>query len=273
MGDETLGAVEKALHLLNLFGQSTQQVQTLTELTRSSGLNKATCYRILSSLRAYGLVDREGDGYRLGFHLLELAARTKEQIPALNVGLPLMDRLHDEVNQSVQLVVRSAHDGVYVEVLPDSAHTKLYIRPGRRAPLYAGASTRLLLAALPDDEVLSVLREIEPVQLTSETPITESAIMAKVRDVRSTWFSLSLAELEPYSAELAAPLFDASGQIIAALSVAGTEADYARHETLRRLIVPLDATALSISRLLGYEGNWPTQPGTFLRTQPASESV
>lgn len=258
-----LGAVEKALHLLDFFGQG-QTTQSLTELAKASGLSKATCHRALQVLHQYGLVDREGDGYRLGYRLLELAAHVKTSVEPWNVGTDLMDRLRDEVDQSVQLVIRDGGHGIYVEVFPASSPARLYIRPGRRAPLYAGASTRLLLAALDDDEVLAILRESKLHAFTDRTPRTEAEVLAKVRAVRETWCALSLGEMEPYSAELAVPVIGARGTVVAAVSVAGAEQPYLGGVNLQALLVSLDAAALGISRRLGFDGSWPTRPEVFL---------
>ena len=258
-----LGAIEKALHLLDFFGQG-QSTQSLTELSKASGVSKATCHRTLRVLQQYGLVDREGDGYRLGYRILELAAHVKSSIEPWNVGMDLMDRLRDEVDQSVQLVIRDGCHGIYVEVLPASSPARLYVRPGRRAPLYAGASTRLLLAALDDDEVLAILGELKLHPLTDRTPRSETEVLAKLRTVRETWCALSLGEMEPYSAELALPIIGARGRVVGALSVAGAERHYLARESLQSLLVALDAAALGISRRLGFDVAWPTRPEVFL---------
>jgi DNA-binding IclR family transcriptional regulator len=263
VGETGLGAVEKALHLLDFFGQG-QEVRSLTDISHASGLSKATCYRTLQVLNKYGLVDREGEGYRLGFRLLELAANVKMSTPAVSVGLDLMDQLRDAVDQSVQVVVLGGDEGVYAEVLPPRTPSRLYIRPGRRAPLYGGASTRLLLATYDDAEVQDILARTELQSFTSRTPSSEAEVLQHLQLLRETWCALSLGELEPYSAELAVPILGAQGRIVASLSVAGAETDYVKPDVLEPLLVALDATALGISRRLGFNAIWPTRPDMFL---------
>lgn len=263
MAESGLGAVEKALHILDFFGPG-EVLRSLTDLANASGLSKATCYRTLQVLNKYGLVEREGDGYRLGFRLLELAANVKLSTPAVNAGLDLMDQLRDDVDLSVQVVLLSGDEGVYAEVLPPRTPSRLYIRAGRRAPLYAGASTRLLLATYEDAEVRTMLARTELQSFTSRTPSSEAEVLDRLRLVRETWCVLSLGELEPYSAELAVPILGAQGRIVASLSVAGAETDFANPDDLQTLLVALDATALGISRRLGFHEIWPTRPGDFV---------
>lgn len=258
-----LGAVEKALHLLDFFGPG-ERSYTLTDLSHGSGVSKASCYRTLQILQRYGLVEREGDVYRLGYRLLELAAHVKASIEPLSVGLDLMEKLRDEVDQSVQLVVRSGDEVIYAEVLPPFTPSRLFVRPGGRAPLYAGASGKLHLATLADDDLTSCLERLEPLHYTRRTPSAVEQIMDDVRLTRSTWCSRSLGELERYSAELAVPIMGAGKKTLAVLSLAGSEKDYVEHRSLQTLLLALDATALGISRRLGFDGSWPTRPEAFL---------
>ena len=70
-----MGTVSKALDLLNLFNRA-QPLIGLSDLSRLAGVNKATCYRLMSELQAHGLVEQVGSGreYRLGPAVLRLAA-------------------------------------------------------------------------------------------------------------------------------------------------------------------------------------------------------
>lgn len=263
VADRELGAVEKALYLLDFFSQG-QSHRSLTEVANASGLSKATCHRTLQALQKYGLLEREGENYRLGYRLLELAAHVKAAIEPLSVGNDLMEHLRDEVDQSVQLVVRSGDEVVYAEVLPPFSPSRLYVRLGRRAPLYAGASGRLLLAALSDAQIADLLGRVELVRFTGRTPQSTDGVLQGVATTRETWCTRSLGELERYSAELAVPIHGADGNVIAALSLAGSDKEYLKPSALKALLLALDATAIGISRRLGYDAVWPTRPELFL---------
>jgi len=255
--------LERPLHLLGFFSEE-RPYWGLSELARASGWPKATCLRSLRALENHGLLVRENERYRLGTRLVHLGTLVKAAYPARQTALPLMQALRDATGQSVQWVVRDGHEGVYLEVLEARSRVRLYIAPGRRAPLYAGASTRLLLAFAP----LAVQEAVLAGQRQRYTPATLVAL-ARLKELlaqtRETGFAASFGELEPHSAELAAPIRGAGGEVLAALSLAGAEALYREQYTLSDYLQALSQTAEEISRRLGYTGPWTANLLAFLQ--------
>jgi len=150
-------------------------------------------------------------------------------------------------------------------VLEARSRVRLYIAPGRRAPLYAGASTRLLLTfALPD--VQQAVLEGARKQYTLATPVARPRLQELLRQTQQCGFAASFGELEPHSAELAAPVRAASGEVLAALSLAGAEAHYREEAVLHTYLQQLDRVAQEVSRRLGYVGAWKADMGSFLRS-------
>lgn len=266
-------SVDRALELLELFGGSAPQVRGLSQLAAAAGQNKATCYRGLQALCRAGLLAREGDGYRLGFRLLELAERLKAGVHAHRVALPFMERLSEATGQSVQFVVRDRDQAVYLEVVEGTHPVRLYIRPGRRAPLFAGASTRLLLSFLPAHERESILQKNPPQRYTEHTILDHEELQRHFVETRRTWFAISFGELEPGTAEAAAPIMGPQGEISAALSIAGLAQFFLDGDERARILAELDATAQDVSRRVGYNGQWSSDLSAFLeavaaRSQP-----
>ncbi len=259
---EAIPTLERPLYLLHFFSEE-RPYWGLSELARASGWSKATCLRSLRALENHGLLVRENERYRLGTRLLHLGAVVKAAYPARRTALPLMQALRDATGQSVQWVVRDGLEGVYLEVLEARSRVRLYIAPGRRAPLYAGASTRLLLAFAPKEVQEAVLFG-ERRAYTPATPTEWAHLQKLLAQTQRTGFAASFGELEPHSAELAAPVREAQGGVVAALSLAGAEALYREGGRLEDFLYQLDQAAQEISRRLGYTGPWATQPRCFL---------
>lgn len=259
-----ISSLERPLLLTSFFSLE-RPVWTLADLARISGLPKASCLRALRALENFSLVQRFDGAYRLGTRLIELGGIVQESYPARRVAMPYLERMRDETLQSTQWVVRDGAEGVYLDVFESRARVRMYIAPGRRAPLYAGASTRLLLAFAPDDVRAAVLAA----PLRVYTPITPRSVTA-VRTLldlsKRTWLAASFGELEPHSAEVAAPVFAADGAIVAAVSIAGTAAVFTAPRSLAGFANAVTATAEEISRALGYRGAWSANPKSFLRT-------
>lgn len=231
-------------------------------------MDKATCYRGLQALCRAGLLRRDGNKYRLGFKLLELAASLRASILPTKVARPIMERLRDATGQSVQLVVRDGTRGVYLDVVESKSAVRLYVSPGRRPPLYAGASTRLLFAFLPPAEREVILKS--PLEAFTPRTITDPAKLESVSSlIRQTWFAISFGELEPFTAELAVPLLGAEGEVVAALSVAGVDRAFLDPQRLRFFVEQLDAAAKELSAQFGFFGAWKSDPETFLRVMEA----
>lgn len=259
---DKLPAQEKPLYLLDFF---TPETPTWTQslLAAASGLSVPTCLRALRVLQRYGLVQREGEAYRLGVRLVSLGHIVKEQFPARDVALPHLRGLRDLTEQSVQWVVRDGEAaGVYLIVVPSRQPVRLYVMEGRRAPLYSGASTRLLLAFAPSEVRERVMRQPRRA-LTPSTPTAATALRRHLHVSRRTWLAYSVEELELYSAELAAPILDAENSVIAAVSVAGLAAHFHEEGRLMELAESLTSTAEAISRELGYSGAWGADPDAF----------
>lgn len=255
-------SLERPLYLLTFFTRERPQ-WALTELARASELPKVSCLRLIRVLEKYSMLVREGDLYRLGPKFLSLGSQVQEGYPPRRVALPYLIDLRDTTGQSAQWVIRDGDEGVYLEVIEAQVRVRLFIAPGRRAPLHAGSSTRLLLsfapAAVQNAVLASELRTYTPI-----TPDTPEKLRSLLDLTRQTWLAASFGELTPQSAELAAPVLDASGGVIAAVSVAGTAQTYRNTELLLDHLQALSTATLSISRALGYAGEWHADPLTFV---------
>ncbi len=238
----------------------------LTEVVRLTGLSKATAYRFLATLQAHGFVKRTPDRrYGLGLRFLELGARVAEGLDVRRFAIPHMRRLRDLTGQSVQLVVIDGNEGVYVERIEGTTPVRLYIAVGRRAPLYAGASTRLLLAYCPRARQTEILTANPPIPHTPNTITDLERLNVVLTETRTRGWTVSMGELQPGSAEMAAPVFDFRGQVVAALSIAGPDMLYGP-EQIQRYLPLLQAAAEAISREMGYveqgqEGRAGEHPG------------
>ncbi|AYO29537.1 IclR family transcriptional regulator [Biomaibacter acetigenes] len=220
-GDNT---VIKALKLLNYF-TTDRPIIGLNELSRLSGYPKASVYRLLCALEKCGFVTRskeyESDRrYQLGIKLFELGMQVYENIELNKVALPFMKELKDQINEAIQLVVRDGDEALYIEKIDPDQVFRLYTAKGRRAPLYAGASGRVLLAGLADEKINSLLDK--PLKkFTDKTPVSKEEIWEKILFIRRNKFSISKEELWPTSMEIAVPIYDQTCSIIASLSAAG----------------------------------------------------
>jgi DNA-binding IclR family transcriptional regulator len=218
-------AVVRAVQLLELLQGSGERGASLQELSKRSGLAKASVYRILRTLAGAALVERlpGSERYRLGVRCLEFGQAYLEQIDFRREALPVMERLREEFNETVHLAVLDDRlRVVYLEKL-DSAHAVgiMMSRVGRTAPSYCTGLGKALLAARPDDPV-ALLEDWGELQAHTANTIHEPAkLRAELERIRSTGYALDLEEHENGVRCVAAAIPGVLGGLAGALSIAG----------------------------------------------------
>lgn len=164
--------VAKALDLLDLFGHATPRLG-LSEAARLSGLNKATCHRLLGDLTAAGLLEQVGPAreYRLGPAVLRLAALREATVPMLAAARPDLERLAEATGETAHVSLLVGTRLKAVDHAYSSRHSmRVMMSDTDELPLHATASGLAVLAAAPPDRRLAWL--VPP--LAALTPLTET---------------------------------------------------------------------------------------------------
>lgn len=249
-------SINKACSLLNYFTLD-KDVIGLSELSRISGMPKATVYRLMTTMEENGfirkvnIIGRENQ-YRLGLKLLELGKLVSEQLEIREVAMPYMKDLRDKVNECVQLIVRDKNEAIYIEKLEGDRHVRLYTRVGRRAPLYGGACPRAILSFMEDEEIECVLKVEQLEAITSNTITNKENLMKSIEEARKIGYTVSYGELELESVAVGAPIFDSQGKVIASISIAGPEYRFKEKEMIV-LIDELLKVTHKISQKFGFK--------------------
>ena len=139
--------IERMMKLLDVLSYHPDPV-SLKQLALETGLHPSTAHRILAAMATSGFVERADPGtYRLGIRLLELGNVVKSRISIREAAMPLMQRLHQKLGESVNLGVRQGDEIVYVERTSSGrASVRVVHLVGARAPLHVTAVGKLYLA-------------------------------------------------------------------------------------------------------------------------------
>jgi len=241
----------KGLKLLELFTIERPYL-TLRQVAELSELSKPTALRLLTTLENGGFLMRDkSKAYCLGMKLLELGNYVAERIDMRAVALPHMEELSVRVDQAVNLVIRDGLDGVYIEKRETNHPVRMYTRIGRRAPLYAGACPRALIAFLPERELEQVLSQLVFVPITTTTIASREALNEMIRVERAQGYCYSHGELYAGTAAIAMPIRDHSAKVVASLSIAGPSSSFVP-EKLEYLVRSLQWAVQALSQDLGY---------------------
>jgi len=216
-----MGTVTKALSLLKLFNQNRPKIG-LSDITRLSGMNKATVYRMLSELQAQGFVEQVGNdrAYRLGPEVLRLAALREAAVPLLSVSRETLARLCEVTGETAHM---SQIQGDRLNTLSyayGTRHaTQVRMEDAEVLSFHATGSGLAILGFAPSDFVDQILGQPLTAH-TSETQTDPAHIRAALEKVRRTGIAESIGGFEAEVHSHAAPIFGANQTPIGALAVA-----------------------------------------------------
>jgi DNA-binding IclR family transcriptional regulator len=217
-------AIEKALTLLDAF--DSVDAVGVSELARRAGLSKSTAYRILGTLHRNGMVERSGDGYRLGRRLHDLGRRVYENQPGLlrEVLLPHLTRLYELTHETIHLAILHDTDVVCLEKLYGYRATQGPSRIGASLPPHSTAVGKMLLSLNPEaaDRVLAA----GLVRRTRRTLTDPDRLRAELSVIRRTGIAYDYEESAVGLACVSVPLIDGLGNAVAAISVSGARARF-----------------------------------------------
>ena len=159
----------KGLMVLEAVTDVDNPPRTIDALAARVGLTRSNTHRTLQTLihAGYVIKDDEGGGYRGAVRLFELAARQLAQLDVRKLAAPYMRTLADQTGETVHLSVLDGFDVVYVDKIDSPQPIRAYSMIGGRAPAYAVATGKALLAYQSDGYV-----ERYADQLQRHTPAT-----------------------------------------------------------------------------------------------------
>jgi len=214
-GAATYQSVDRVLALLTSFDETRTELG-VTEMASLLSVHKSTASRLAATLERAGLLARYGRRYRLGFETIRLgtvALRSFDLIASMQAS---MDKLSSRTGETINLAVPAGTDILNVAEVPSTfilSCTGGWI--GRRTTPHAVANGKVLLAygAIP------VPRQLE--RYTEHTITERAALEAELEAVRRNGYATAVAELEEGLVAVAAPVFDAGGSCMAAISISG----------------------------------------------------
>ncbi|WP_431030157.1 IclR family transcriptional regulator [Lysinibacillus sp. LZ02] len=243
--------VVRSMDILNLFIDHTEL--SFQEIIELSGIPKTSVFRMLKSLEEMEFLEKGIDAkYRLGILFLKFGHLVSMRLDIRKIAEPIMNALHNDVKEAINLTVRDGDDAVYIEKVDTKQKVRLYTAIGRKSPLYAGACPRAVLSFLPDDEIKEYLESIELTSFAMGTITDKEKLYEAIVQARERGYTISHSELENYTSAIAAPIYDHKGEVVASMSIAGLETNY-QGENVEIFVQKLKKATAEISKQLGYE--------------------
>jgi DNA-binding IclR family transcriptional regulator len=239
-----IASVARALALLDALCDSEEGLG-VNELARQIAVSPSTASRLLGTLEAAGMVQRDGRGpFRLGMQLVTLADRVLSRLDLRTLARPVLIELMERTGETATLSVPAEREAITVDSVPSRASVVSMARLGRPSVAHATAVGKVMLAfgggPLP--------RERDLRALTARTVTDRAKLAGEVAAVRQRGYGTVFGEREPDVNAIAAPVFDRTGRLAAILGLQGPSA---RLEDPTKLLSDLQAGAASLMRALG----------------------
>jgi len=237
-------SVDRAVALLRAVAAASGPSATVTALASTCGLNRATAWRILTTLEAQGMVmgDRQTGRYCIGLGLLELAGSAG--VDALvQSARPALEQLCLQTGETAGLAV--VRDGalVYVDEVAPTAVISATWR-GRTVPWHATSTGKAALA-FSDVATLERVTGGRLERYTSTTATSPRRLRAELEETRERGFGVCRGEYDTSAWGVSAPVLDTSGEPVAVLSIWGP-ADRVTEDRLEPLGVLVRDAARSV---------------------------
>lgn len=224
----------------------------VTELANQLELNKSTVYRFLATLEEEAYLEQQDSTkkYQSGIKLFELASRIVNQVDWTQDIRPFLIDLKDRVNETVHLGIIDNKEVVYIDKVEGERSIRMYSQVGKRAPVYCTGVGKAILAFLPEEKRMYIMKSIKYTNYTESTITDDNSLNKEMRIIRAQGFSLDREEHETGVNCAAAPIFNHSGQVIGGISIAGPSSRI-NEDKLFDLAAEIKETAHLISRRLG----------------------
>ncbi len=239
--------LDRGLQVLSLFTREDRD-WSVKEMAETLNIPLSSTYRIVRTLEDGGFLDSADSRgtYRLGLRLLHLGFVVYSNLDVRQVALPSMQRLAEEVGETVVLMIPRRQFAVCVENVEGSYPIRpKSIAVGERRHYNCGAVALALLAFLPDEQREEILKGSLP-RLTERTLTSVGKIRERCGQIQETGVSYSRGEVFMGTAAVASPVFDGRGEVVAAVALTGVV------DRIVDLDDPIRVASRKISEALGW---------------------
>ncbi len=246
-------ALTRGLEILSLFSTD-RPALSLMEVVAALKINKSTAYRVLSTLQALGYLERDPSTrrYRPSLKVLELGFTALNSLEVRQVAHPHLERLAQEVNETVSLGVLDGLRVVYIDRVRNRSIVGVVLGVGSHVSAHCTALGKVLLAYLPREELEARLTQSNLTALTPRTIVDPFKLLEELEHIRQCDYAINDEELAVGLRAVAAPIRDLTQKTVAAINVSGPVTTISLRRLKSELAPAVLETAAQISAALGY---------------------
>lgn len=224
---------------------------TIAQISHRTEIPRAAVRRCLHTLIKLGYATTDGRTYSLLPKVLTLGHAYLSSTPLAVSAQPYLDRMSDQLHEACNMATLEGDDILYIA---RSATVQRLISVdlsvGGRLPAYCTSMGRILLAALDDATLHEYLEHADLQAKTSRTVHDPAALLEILQQVREQGWCVVDQELEQGLRSIAVPVYDASGQVLAALNISTHAGRVSRSELEQKFLPIMVAASRDLSTQL-----------------------
>ena len=244
-------AVVLALRILEYLAEQGKAVG-VTALAQALGTTKSRIYRHLRTLVQQGYIQQSADTdrYRVGTRLLTLGVSVAENFDLTKAAQGILRELRDALGLSCVVSQVEAAGVRVLATIPGKSAIEIGVKPGSLLHFHSSAQGKIALA-FGSDQLRAAAIGPNLEMMTPQTIVDPEALQKEIQQVRTRGWAIAPNEAVTGLNTLAAPIFDASGDLIGTVGVVDSIQFVSEHpsdEQIRRIV----AAGQAISHALGY---------------------
>lgn len=211
------------LQILLLFDTATPSL-TVAEISNRLGYSQSKTYRLVRTLTKLGFL-QEANGkarYLLGLNVLQMGLLAQKQFNISSIARPFMKELSRLTKETVVLTAVNGTKGVVIDRVESEEPIRFSLfQTGASLPLHGGASSKVLMAYLPEEDWDRIIKKEGLKRFTPNTMTGVNRLKAHLREIRQKGYAFSDEEIDRHVRAVAAPILSGWGEVVAGLSIAG----------------------------------------------------
>lgn len=259
-----VASLEKGVSVLRAFA-GVDGPMRLIDIVTATGLERSAAQRLVYTLEDMGLLnqDQRTKLYALSPRVLEFCFAYLRNDRLAAAALPYLLDANKTCEEAVTLVEPYDTEVYYVTRVPSRHPIAMDVVPGTWFPAWCIAGGRIILAYLPEGRMRDIVERSKIVRYTPNTLTDKSQILEAIRKARQDGYAVSRGEYGYGDVSIAAPVFDAADNVVAAISISAPLDRWTAPRAVRELSPLAKATAVRVSESLRGVSTL-AQPGRFI---------
>lgn len=247
-------SLELGLRILESFDRDAVDELSLSEMARRIGVSRSSAFRLVHTLQRLGYLEREDEtkNYRLGARVMSLGYSFLASKDIAELARPALQELRTATRCSTHLGILDGAEVIYIARFAAHKPVSAMITVGARVPAHATTMGRIILAYKSTAYVQEHFGGRPLTTFSDHTPASVDELITTLAGDRRRGYVISHSNFEAGIASIAAPLFDAMGDVIGAINVSTPENAIELERFDRDVCAALRASARHISELSGY---------------------